>query len=66
VPAAQIAQQPAGLDELDPAALPSCLVAKTFGQMRFADASIRRTTATNMCRENARTIRLAADRREAR
>jgi hypothetical protein len=38
MPAAQIAQQAAGLDELDPLALPSCLVAKTFGQMRFADS----------------------------
>jgi hypothetical protein len=38
MPAAEIAQQPAGLDELDPVALPSCLMAKTFGEMRFADS----------------------------
>src|SRR4051795_8468138 len=38
MPTAQVAQQPAGLDELDPVALPSGLVAETFGQMRFADS----------------------------
>jgi hypothetical protein len=46
MPAAQVAQQPAGLDELDPVALPSGLVAKTFGQMRFADS--RRTAEQNV------------------
>jgi hypothetical protein len=46
MPAAQIAQEPAGFDELDPVALPSGLVAKTFGQMRFADA--RRTLAEEL------------------
>ena len=37
MPTAQVTQQPAGLDELDPVALPSGLVAQTFRQMHFAD-----------------------------
>src|SRR5712691_3256320 len=36
VAAAQVTQQPAGLDELDAVALPSCLVAQTFGKVGLA------------------------------
>jgi hypothetical protein len=51
---AQVTQQPAGLDEIDAVALPSCLMAQRFGQMGFAKLQLARTAKCAPCAADSR------------